>query len=77
MNKTRRGGRKFRRERIQNFTVLGNNTAGLKAKKDSLEALIETLKKPSCIMLQETKLGFKYSSKIGMRMGAVYLQLLM
>ena len=48
---------------MKTFTILGNNTAGLKAKKDSLEALIQTLKNPSCIMLQETKLDQKMSSK--------------
>ena len=40
-----------------NFSVLGNNTAGLKAKKDSLQAIINMLNRPSCITLQETKLG--------------------
>ena len=64
LNKTRRGGQKFQRERLQTFTIMGNNTAGLKAKKDSLEALIQTLKRPSCIMLQETKLGQKEEFKL-------------
>ena len=64
LNKTRRGGQKFQRERLQTFTIMGNNTAGLKAKKDSLEALIHTLKRPSCIMLQETKLGQKEEFKL-------------
>ena len=41
------------------FTLLGNNTAGLKKKKESLEDVIELLRKPSCITLQETKLPKK------------------
>ena len=36
---------------------MGNNAAGLKAKKDSLEAIINVFKKPSCITIQETKLA--------------------
>ena len=38
---------------------MGNNTAGIKAKKDSLEAVIKLLGNPSCITLQETKLAKK------------------
>ena len=57
--KTRRGGKKFRKKQIQTFTFLGNNSAGIKSKKDSLEALAKTLNYPSCITLQETKLGSK------------------
>ena len=36
---------------------MGNNCAGLKAKKDSLESIIKMMKTPSCITLQETKLA--------------------
>ena len=56
-NRTRRGGKKHKRKRRAYFSLLGNNAAGIKAKKESLEALIEVFKKPSCITLQETKLA--------------------
>ena len=46
------------------FSLLGSNTAGLKNKKDSLEAVIELLRKPSCITLQETKLPKKNVFKL-------------
>ena len=36
---------------------MGNNVASISKKKDSLKALIETCKRPSCITLQETNLG--------------------
>ena len=36
--KTRRGGIKHKSKMKVKFSLLGNNTAGLKAKKDSLEA---------------------------------------
>ena len=39
------------------FTILGNNSAGLKAKKDSLNTIIKMFETPSCITLQETKLA--------------------
>ena len=54
--KTRRGGVKHRSKTKVKFSLLGNNSAGLKSKKDSLEAIIEIFKTPSCITLQETKL---------------------
>ena len=57
--KTRRGGIKHKNKQKIKFTILGNNTAGLKAKRDSLEAIIEIFKHPSCITLQETKLANK------------------
>ena len=53
---TRRGGKKHKLKFQSFFTLFGNNTAGLKNKKDSLEAFIEIFKKPSCLTLQETKL---------------------
>ena len=43
---------------------MGNNTAGIKAKKDSLKALVEILGKPSCITLQKTKLCSKDTLKL-------------
>ena len=63
-NKTRRGGQKHKAKGKLKFSLLGNNTAGIKAKKDSLEALVELLGKPSCITLQETKLGSKDTFKL-------------
>ena len=54
--KIRRGGLKHKPKKVK-FSLLGNNSAGLKSKKDSLEAIIRTLKNPSCITLQETKLA--------------------
>ena len=40
-----------------NFTILGNNVASLPKKRESLNAVIEFCKWPSCITLQETHLG--------------------
>ena len=58
-HKTRRGWVKHKANKKMKFSLLGNNSAGLKAKKDSLEAFIELLRKPSCITLQEMKLPKK------------------
>ena len=58
-SRTRRGGIKHKYNKGFNFTIMGNNVASLPKKKDSLHAVIEILKKPSCITLQETKLGEK------------------
>ena len=55
--KTRRGGIKHKCKHTRTFSLLGNNSAGLKAKKDSLEAIVNIFKNPSCIALQETKLA--------------------
>ena len=55
--RTRRGGKKHKSKFIGKFSILGNNCAGLKAKKDSLESIIKLMKTPSCITLQETKLA--------------------
>ena len=63
-NRTRRGGKNHKLNKKVKFSLLGNNTAGIKAKKDSLEALIKTLKLPSCITLQETKLASMDTFKI-------------
>ena len=57
--KTRRGGIRHRYGKYVGFSILGNNVAGINGKRDSLEALIKLLKKPSCITLQESKLGAK------------------
>ena len=43
--RTRRGGKKHSRKNKVSFSLLGNNAAGLKAKKDSLEAIIIVFKK--------------------------------
>ena len=51
-----RGGNKTRAKEIHDFmTVVGNNSAGLNGKADSLTKLIDELT-PAVIMLQETKL---------------------
>ena len=55
--KIRRGGKKHSRKQIINFSLLGNNAAGIKAKKESLEVIINVFNKPSCITIQETKLA--------------------
>ena len=52
----RRGGLKHKDNKNVKFSLLGNNSAGIKAKQDSLEAVIKLLGNPSCITLQETKL---------------------
>ena len=60
--KIRRGGKRFNKS--HRFCLLGNNVAGLTKKKESLNAIIETFKAPSCITLQETKLGKTVEFKI-------------
>ena len=63
--RTRRGGIKHKRRLKVNFSLLGNNAAGIKAKKESLEANINIFKKPSCITLQETKLPQNSNFQVG------------
>ena len=63
-SRTRRGGVKHRFDKEFNFTIMGNNVASLPRKKDSLHAVIDILDKPSCITLQETKLGEKVRFQI-------------
>ena len=63
--RTRRGGIKHKRRLKVNFSLLGNNAAGIKAKKESLEANINIFKKPSCITLQETKLPKNSNFQVG------------
>ena len=58
---TRRGGvrsknnRKKKQNKTLNFSIMGTNAAGLKAKKDSLLSNIEIFNFPSCITIQETQ----------------------
>ena len=58
---SRRGGvrsknnRKKKQNKIINFTIMGTNAAGLKAKRDSLLSNIEFFNFPSCITIQESK----------------------
>ena len=59
---SKRGGvvsknnRKKKANKFSKFSILGNNTAGLNAKKDSLLHNIKLFNYPSAITLQETKL---------------------
>ena len=59
---TKRGGSrgvKRRRAKFKNelkFSILGSNSAGLKAKTESLVQNIKVFNNPSCITLQETKM---------------------
>ena len=43
---------------------MGNNTAGLKSKKDSLSHIIKVLDFPACITLQETKFSSRGNLKL-------------
>ena len=63
-NRTRRVGIKHKTKYKLKFSLLGNNSAGLKAKKDSLEAIIKIFNQPSCITLQETKLANNSNSQL-------------
>ena len=63
LKQTKRGGRrskkkkqKINNDKMCNFSIVGSNTAGLKAKRISLLNLIKSFNFPSCITLQETKL---------------------
>ena len=53
--KVRRGGQRHKAKNSSSFSVLGNNCAGIKAKKDSLKSVIKMFNTPSCVLLQETK----------------------
>ena len=57
-NKTRRGKgkRKKKKDSPLYFSLLGSNANGLKAKIDSLINNVAIFDKPSCILIQETKL---------------------
>ena len=48
--------RNNKQSKTLNFSVMGTNAAGLKAKKDSLLNNIKMFNYPSCISIQETKL---------------------
>ena len=58
--RTRRGGKKHTSKNSFKFSIMGNNVAGLVSKESSLRSVIQLFNKPSCITLQETKLGAKY-----------------
>ena len=70
IKKTKRGGcrsvknREKSKNKIEKFSVLGNNCFGLKAKKESLYQTIKAFNFPSCITLQETKLQKMGSIKL-------------
>ena len=62
VNKTRRsrGGKKSSKKanhQVQ-FSLLGNNANGIKAKRESLLNTLKFFNMPSCVLLQETKLRF-------------------
>ena len=57
--KVRRGGKRHSKRKHFSFSLLGNNVAGLQGKAESLDSLIKYCAFPSCITLQETKLGSK------------------
>ena len=46
------------------FSILGTNSAGMKAKKDSLMHNIKLFNYPSCITIQETKMRSKGNIKL-------------
>ena len=63
LNVTKRGGVRSKKSRLNKatknvnvkFSILGTNSAGLKAKKDSLIENIRLFDNPSAITVQETK----------------------
>ena len=61
--RTKRGKGRLKKgkNKLLSFSLLGSNSNGLKAKIDSLQNNINTFSRPSCIVLQETKL-FKSGS---------------
>ena len=61
--KTRRGWGTKKNKEIK-FSIIGNNSNGLKAKKYSLYAVLRKFDAPSCITIQETKLRFPGTFKI-------------
>ena len=63
--RTRRGGRRHRYGKCVPFSIIGNNVAGIGGKRDSLVALLKFFDNPSCVTLQETKLGEKVNFEIG------------
>ena len=67
---TKRGGVRSKKNRIKkatknvNFSIMGTNAAGLKAKKDSLLENIKLFNFPSVITVQESKLRKSGTFKI-------------
>ena len=57
--RTRRGGRRHKYSKSIPFSIIGNNVAGIVGKRESLNALLKFFNRPSCLTLQETKLGEK------------------
>ena len=67
--KRQRGGVRSKKKRLKSihqsnknslqFSIVGCNSAGLKAKIDSLNHMVKTLNYPSCITIQESKLPKK------------------
>ena len=59
---TKRGGVRSKKNRMKkatknvNFSIMGTNAAGLKAKKDSLVENVKLFNYPSVITIQESKL---------------------
>ena len=62
--KVRRGGKRHSKRKHFSFSLLGNNVAGLQGKAESLDSLIKYCAFPSCITLQETKLGSKSAFRL-------------
>ena len=46
------------------FSLIGTNSAGLKAKMDSLQHVLQILNYPSCVTIQETKMSCPGKIKI-------------
>ena len=67
---SKRGGVRSKKNRDKkclknvNFSIMGTNAAGLKAKKDSLMQNIKMFNNPSCITIQESKLRNSGSIKL-------------
>ena len=53
--KKRNSGKSMKSKSV-NFTILGSNANGIKAKVDSLKSIINTFDNPSCVTIQESKL---------------------
>ena len=68
LKKTRRGwGAKGLKKKVKHkvlFSVLGNNANGIKAKRESLIDTLNFFNRPSCVLLQKTKLRFPGTFKI-------------
>ena len=62
-NRTRRGWGTIKNKETS-FSIIGNNSNGIKAKRDSLLNVIRKFGSPSCVIIQETKLRFPGTFKI-------------